>query len=148
MYATGSKRKITKLGLSKSSAKMLPANNTILFTSRAGIGDMAILKKEGSTNQGFQSLVVNDDHCVYFIYYANDKIKKFALRHAAGSTFLEISGKELGKMNLLTPILREQTKIGLFLKHLDSVIALHQRKLKSLKRLKQGYLQNMFPQKG
>src|SRR5690625_5220150 len=82
MYVTGSRRKITKLGLSKSSAKMLPANNTILFTSRAGIGDMAILKREGTTNQGFQSLVVNDDHNVYFIYYLNDKIKKFALRHA------------------------------------------------------------------
>ncbi|TOL39703.1 restriction endonuclease subunit S, partial [Vibrio parahaemolyticus] len=52
VYAEGSQKKITALGLNSSSAKVLPAGNTVLFTSRAGIGDMAILTKLGSTNQG------------------------------------------------------------------------------------------------
>lgn len=96
VYAFESTRKITELGLQKSSAKLLPANKTILFTSRAGIGDMAILREKSSTNQGFQSLVLHEDIEVYFIYSMGDIIKRKAIRYAAGSTFLEISGGELG----------------------------------------------------
>ena len=57
IFANGSIRKITKDGLTHSSAKILPANKTVLFTSRAGIGNMAILQRSAATNQGFQSLV-------------------------------------------------------------------------------------------
>ena len=57
-YATGSRRKITSLGLAKSSAKILPADKTILFTSRAGIGDMAILKKDGATTKSASQVSV------------------------------------------------------------------------------------------
>ncbi|MED1267040.1 restriction endonuclease subunit S [Bacillus mycoides] len=143
-YAFGSQRKITALGLRKSSAKVLPANKTILFTSRAGIGDMAILKKDGATNQGFQSLVVNNNYDIYFVYSIGYKIKEFALKHASGSTFLEISGKGLGKMNLSVPSLEEQTKIGNFFEQLDNTIALHQCELDTLKETKKAFLQKMF----
>lgn len=148
IYAQGSQRKITTLGLKKSSAKVLPANKTILFTSRAGIGDMAILKKDGATNQGFQSLVVNNNYYIYFVYSMGYKIKNFALKHASGSTFLEISRKELQEMDLFVPTLEEQTKIGTFFKQLDDTIALHQDKLSKLQKLKTGYLQVLFPQIG
>ncbi|AGK54888.1 restriction endonuclease subunit S [Bacillus sp. 1NLA3E] len=143
-YAFGSQRKITALGLKKSSAKVLPANKTMLFTSRAGIGDMAILKKDGATNQGFQSLVVNKNYDIYFIYSMGYKIKEFALKYASGSTFLEISGKILGKMDLFVPPLEEQSKIGNFFKQLDDTIALHQHELDSLKETKKAFLQRMF----
>ena len=56
IYASESVKKITQLGLEKSSAKLLP-KGTVLFTSRAGIGNTAILMKEATTNQGFQSIV-------------------------------------------------------------------------------------------
>ena len=56
IYVDGSERKITKLGLEKSSAKILPADKTVLFTSRAGIGKTAILRRSGATNQGFQCI--------------------------------------------------------------------------------------------
>ncbi|MFT4407451.1 restriction endonuclease subunit S [Bacillus cereus] len=143
-YAFGSQRKITALGLRKSSAKVLPANKTILFTSRAGIGDMAILKKDGATNQGFQSLVVNNNYDIYFVYSMGYKIKEFALKHASGSTFLEISAKGLGKMDLFVPSLEEQIKIGNFFKQLDDTITLHQRELVALKETKKAFLQKMF----
>ena len=78
IYANGSKKKITELGLEKSSAKILPQDKTVLFTSRAGIGDMAILQHPGATNQGFQSLVLNEGIDTYFIYSMRHLIKKYA----------------------------------------------------------------------
>lgn len=144
IYATGSVRKITQLGLEKSSAKILPANKTILFTSRAGIGDTAILVKEGATNQGFQSLVVQDNCDVYFLYSMSNKIKNYALKNASGSTFLEISGKNLGKMPVLIPSIEEQAKIGEFFRQLDEVIELKEIEIEALKETKKGFLQKMF----
>lgn len=143
-YVFSSQRKITEFGLKKSSAKILPANKTILFTSRAGIGDMAILMKEGATNQGFQSLVLNERYDIYFVYSMGNKIKEFALKNAAGSTFLEISGKGLAKMELLIPTLEEQTIIGSFFKNIDDAIELHKRKVLDYQQLKKAMLQQMF----
>ena len=144
VYEFESTKKITELGLQKSSAKLLPANRTILFTSRAGIGDMAILREESSTNQGFQSLVLYDDMEVYFIFSMQEVIKRKAIKNAAGSTFLEISGGELGKISILIPDNEEQKKIGEFFKKIDDLIELEQKELKSLKELKKGFLQKMF----
>ena len=107
---------------------MLPAERTILFTSRAGIGNMAILRRSGCTNQGFQSLVVDDCNDTYFIYSMGDSIKEYAERNASGSTFLEISGKQLACMRTTIPNLSEQTLIGSFFRDLDDLITLHQRK--------------------
>jgi len=144
IYAYGSQRKITLFGLEKSSAKLLPANKTILFTSRAGIGDMAILKKDGATNQGFQSLVVNNDCDIYFVYSMGFKIKEYALKHSSGSTFLEISGRELKEMDILLPTINEQLKIGEFFKKIDDLIVLYRQKLDALKETKKAFLQKMF----
>jgi len=148
VFANGSVKKITEFGLEKCSAKILPANRTILFTSRAGIGDMAILAKEGATNQGFQSLVLKKGFHTYFIYSANELIKKYALSKASGSTFLEISSKVLGNMDLLVPEYIEQEKIGEFFENIDSLITEHQQKHVKLKSLKQAMLSKMFPKQG
>ncbi len=68
IFLSTSQQKITEEGYQKSSAKMLPIG-TVLFTSRAGIGKSAILKKEGCTNQGFQSIVPQPAQLdSYFIY--------------------------------------------------------------------------------
>ena len=113
-YAKGSVRKITELGLQKSSAKILPAHRTVLFTSRAGIGKMAILQRSAATNQGFQSLVLKDGTDPYFIYSMGEKIKDMAEGVASGSTFLEISGKMLGNLEVMVPNLKEQESIATF----------------------------------
>ena len=144
-YVSGSLKKISVLGLQKSSAKILPANKTILFTSRAGIGDMAILTKQGTTNQGFQSFILKNDVDIYFLYSMGFKIKDFALKNASGSTFLEISKSQLSQMKLYLPSLKEQTQIGNFFKQLDDTIALHQRTLEKYQKLKISYLEKMFP---
>ena len=68
IFLESSQRKITPLGLQKSSARLLPPG-TVLFTSRAGIGNTAILQTEATTNQGFQSIVPHQNELnTYFIY--------------------------------------------------------------------------------
>ena len=144
IYADESERKITQAGYQSCSATMLPADKTILFTSRAGIGNTAILRRPGCTNQGFQSLVINDKADVYFVYSMTGKIKKYAEQKASGSTFLEISGKGLAAGEFAFPTLIEQRQIGSLFSRLDDLITLHQRKCDKLKQLKQSLLEKMF----
>ena len=127
-YAVGSVKKITELGLQKSSAQMLPAGRTVLFTSRAGIGKMAILQRSAATNQGFQSIVLKDGTNPYFIYSMGSELKKKAEGIASGSTFLEISGKMLGNLVIAMPSKQEQDKIACYFEKIDDLITLHQRK--------------------
>ena len=148
VYLTKSEKTISQLGLQKSSAKLLPAFKTILFTSRAGIGDVGILTEESATNQGFQSLVVNEETDVYFLYSYSDQIKKYALKHSAGSTFLEISGKELGKLDLSIPSLPEQQAIGFLFRTLDDLLASYKDNLANYQSLKATMLSKMFPKAG
>ena len=127
IYASESIKKITKLGLEKSSAKILP-KGTVLFTSRAGIGNTAILSKEATTNQGFQSIVPKKKLLdSYFIFTETPFLKRYGEVNGAGSTFVEVSGKQMAKMPLRLPLFEEQLKISSFFKQLDSLITLHQR---------------------
>ena len=148
IYIDESQKKITGLGLQKSSAHILPVG-TVLFTSRAGIGNTAILAKEGCTNQGFQSIVPYKDLLnSYFIFSRTSELKRYGEINGAGSTFIEVSGKQMAKMPISVPSIEEQQKIGTFFQQLDHLITLHQRKLAMLKELKQGYLQKLFPKNG
>ena len=143
-YVSKSTRKITKLGLEKSSAKLLPIG-TVLFTSRAGIGNTAILQAEGCTNQGFQSITPDSKELdTYFLYTMTPRLKRYGEVTGAGSTFVEVSGKQMEKMSLVLPSLEEQKQIGRFFRTIDDSITLHQRKLERLQEVKKGLLQKMF----
>ncbi|NLQ88646.1 restriction endonuclease subunit S [Streptococcus mutans] len=144
IFLKGSQKKITELGIQSSSAKILPVG-TVLFTSRAGIGNTAILTKEGATNQGFQSIVPNIGKLnSYFIFSRTDELKKYGETQGAGSTFVEVSGKQMSKMPISLPPLPEQEAIGAFFRQLDELLTLHQRKLEHLQSLKRALLQQMF----
>lgn len=128
IFLTGSQKKITVLGLQKSSATILPVGS-VLFTSRAGIGNTAILAKQGATNQGFQSIVPDSQITdSYFIFSRTHELKKYAEIVGAGSTFTEVSGKQMARMPILMPKIDEQVCIGTFFRNLDRLITLHQRK--------------------
>ena len=129
IYADASAKTITQLGYEKSSAKLLPKDKTILFTSRAGIGDMAILRHVATTNQGFQSIVVNSDNNNEFIYYLLLTLKKDFLRKSSGSTFAEISGTQIKKQKILRSHKDEQKKIADFVSSLDAKDAPTQQQL-------------------
>ena len=136
IYVSSSQRKITKLGLNKSSAKILPVG-TVLFTSRAGIGKTAILACEGCTNQGFQSIVPRKGMLdSYFIFVRTEELKRYAETVGAGSTFVEVSGKQMMDMELMLPItIEEQQKIGNYFAEIDSLITFHHRKLNILNKI-------------
>ena len=129
IYANSSQKKITGLGYENSSAKMLPPG-TVLFTSRAGIGKTAILTRKGCTNQGFQSIVPHRGELdSYFIFSRTEELKRYGEFVGAGSTFVEVSGKQMAVMELMMPpTMREQQTIGGFFQQLDHLITLHQRK--------------------
>ena len=149
IYVDSSERKITKEGFNNSSAKLLPVG-TVLFTSRAGIGKMAILRKKSCTNQGFQSIVPHENELdSYFIYSRSEELKRYGETVGAGSTFVEVSGKQMAAMNLMMPsTIDEQKKIGRYFENIDHLITLHQRKCEQTKKLKKFMLQKMFPQNG
>lgn len=147
-YVSRSTRKITKLGLEKSSAKILPVG-TVLFTSRAGIGNTAILQAEGCTNQGFQSITPNSKELdTYFLYTMTPKLKRYGEVTGAGSTFVEVSGKQMEQMNLMIPSLEEQKHVSQLFELMDDAITLHQCKLEKLKLTKKALLQKLFPKNG
>ena len=128
IYANSSQKKITGLGYENSSAKML-SPGTVLFTSRAGIGKTAILTRKGCTNQGFQSIVPHRGELdSYFIFSRTEELKRYGELVGAGSTFVEVSGKQMAVMELMMPpTMREQQTIGGFFQQLDHLITLHQR---------------------
>ena len=133
IYANSSQKNITGLGYENSSAKMLPPG-TVLFTSRAGIGKTAILTRKGCTNQGFQSIVPHRGELdSYFIFSRTEELKRYGELVGAGSTFVEVSGKQMAVMELMMPpTMREQQTIGGFFQQLDHLITLHQRKCANL----------------
>jgi type I restriction enzyme S subunit len=145
IYVSSSQKKITQEGFNHCSTKMLPIG-TILFTSRAGIGKTAILAKEGCTNQGFQSIVPYKDKLdSYFIFSRTEELKCYGEAVGAGSTFIEVSGKQMANMRLMMPkTLEEQQKIGLYFKQLDNLISISEQELNEYKRLKKCMLQKMF----
>lgn len=145
IYANSSQKKITDLGYENSSAKMLPPG-TVLFTSRAGIGKTAILTRKGCTNQGFQSIVPHRGELEpYFIFSRTEELKRYGELVGAGSTFVEVSGKQMAAMELMMPpTMREQQTIGGFFQQLDNLITLHQRELEKLKNIKKAMLEKMF----
>ncbi|MGF0056591.1 hypothetical protein BHL85_11175 [Limosilactobacillus reuteri] len=144
VYTANSQRKITEIGLKKSSARLLPVG-TVLFTSRAGIGNTAILTKEACTNQGFQSIVPDKDKLdSYFIYSMTAQLKRYGETHGAGSTFIEVSGKEMAKMPIVLPSYSEQLRISSIFSKIDITISTQQNKIDKLNSFKKSLLQNMF----
>lgn len=143
-FVSTSQRRITEKGLEKSSAKVLPIG-TVLFTSRAGIGKTAILSKEATTNQGFQSIVPKEnDLDSYFLYSMTSILKRNAEKVGAGSTFSEVSRKQMEQIKLLIPILKEQKQIGRLFQIINRKINKQIHKIELLKQRKKGLLQKMF----
>ncbi len=142
-YTYNSLRKITKEGLENCSARILP-KGTVLLTTRAGIGDVSILMSEGCTNQGFQSLIANDDVNHEFLYYLISALKKVLIQNASGSTFLEISPNRIKQIKVRFPKLKEQTAIATVLSATDALIEHLEKLIAKKKAIKQGAMQQLL----
>lgn len=140
-------RTITKEGLKDSSAKLLP-KGTILVTTRATIGNVAIATQECTTNQGFQSLIVQKSEDNKFWYYWIELHRNEFIRRSSGSTFKEIGKTEIKIIPSLSPAKAEQQKVSSCLSSLDQLIVAQKQKLTALKDHKKGLMQNLFPKEG
>ena len=142
-YITNGERFITELGLEKSSAKLLPANS-LLFSSRAPIGYLAINAKPVATNQGFKSLILKDEFDVEFFYYLFKQKTEFIKSFASGSTFQEVSGSVVKNLSFLIPPKQEQEKISNILSKLDKKIELNQKMNKILEEIAKTLFKSWF----
>ena len=124
-FISKGERSITEEGLKNSSAIMLP-KNSILFTSRAPIGYIAIAEKELCTNQGFKSFVCNEQKCYYqYMYYWFLKNVENIKAKANGSTFQEISGTIMKNIEIELPDMKTQINVGNVLERIDNKIELN-----------------------
>lgn len=121
-YISDTEQKISALGLQNSAARLLP-ENTLLLCSRATIGAVKIATKPICTNQGFKNLVCRDVMDTDFLYYYIPKLKPQMIFLASGSTFLEISKKQLAGIEFAIPTAKsEQVYIANVLSKIDSAI--------------------------
>ena len=109
-YISHGARNITQKGYDSCSTQLMPAG-TVLFSSRAPIGYVAIARNPICTNQGFKSIIPNPDVDSEFLYYQLKYLKKQIQDMGSGTTFREISAKTLGKVRIALPPLEEQRRI-------------------------------------
>ena len=126
-----SANRITKTGLSKSSAKIFPANS-LMMTSRATVGKLAINATEATTNQGFITLIPTSElHVLYLYCWLNTQIEEI-INLASGSTFLEISKSDFRNLDVIIP---EKTINDKFRKTVEPVYDLIKTKTKENQKL-------------
>ncbi len=146
-YISEGRRNLTEAGLNNSSAKLLP-KGSVLFSSRAPIGYVAISARPLATNQGFRSLVPNDELKNEYLYYFLKSAKHEAEKLASGTTFKEISGKNLGKLKIPVPPLPTQhrivEKIEELFSELDNGVENLKKAQKQLKTYRQAVLKDAF----
>jgi type I restriction enzyme S subunit len=109
-HVTRGNRDITAKGLASSSAQLLPAES-VLFSSRAPIGHVAIAAAALTTNQGFKSCVPYDPRMSAYIYTFLLSAGPRIDAAASGTTFKEVSGKEMSMVEFPLPPIEEQERI-------------------------------------
>lgn len=126
-YIAQGERNITEAGLRSCSAQLLP-KHSVLFSSRAPIGYIAIAACEVCTNQGFKSIIPNNDVDYMFLYYLL-KFKKGEIENmGSGTTFKEVSAGAMKNIQVRVPAEKSvQIKIAKILSSLDDKIELNNR---------------------
>lgn len=126
-YIQRGERNITEIGLKSCSTQLLP-RDTVLFSSRAPIGYVAIAANEVCTNQGFKSVVPNENTDPLFLYYLlkynKDKIEGMG----SGTTFKEVSGNTMKNIVVSVPTDKKvQERISSMLGSIDDKIEENER---------------------
>lgn len=136
-------RKITDLGFRNSGAQMLPRDSVIL-TSRASVGYVALAGKDLCTNQGFQSLIPKQSVLAKFLMYWIQQNRPEFESRSAGSTFKEISKSNVKSIKLNLPPLPEQKRIVDLISSVDSYIEALQKQLEIAKRSRNAVLHELL----
>ncbi|MCU7698020.1 restriction endonuclease subunit S [Acinetobacter sp. AYS6] len=142
-YISFGARDLSQQGYESSSAKILP-KGSLLFSSRAPIGYVAIAKNEISTNQGFKSFVFRYGVDSDYAYYYLRSIKNVAESMGSGTTFKEISGATAKMLPFLLPSLAEQKiiadKLDILLKQVENIKSRLEHIPEIIKRFRQSVL--------
>ncbi len=136
-------RKITELGFKNSGAQMLPIDSVIL-TSRASVGYVALAGKDLCTNQGFQSLVPKQSVLSKFLMFWIQQNRSEFESRSAGSTFKEISKSNVKSIKLQLPPLSDQKRIVDLISSVDFYIEALQQQLESAKRSRNAVLHELL----
>lgn len=143
-YISNGERNITELGLQKSSACLLP-KNTVLLSSRAPIGYVAIAETELATNQGFKNLVCDENKADYrFVYYWLSVNTEVLKSFASGATFPEISASNVKRIKAILPNLPAQKRIADILSAYDELIENNNRRIALLEKAAQELYKEWF----
>ena len=145
-YISRGDRNITEVGLKSCSTQLLPAHS-VLFSSRAPIGYVAIAQNEVCTNQGFKSVVPNENTDYLFLYYLL-KYNKETIEHmGSGTTFKEVSGNTMKGIHVKVPVsIEEQRKIVGVLDALDTKIEDNEKINKNLEQQAMAIFNNAIEQ--
>lgn len=130
-WFSNSSKKITNLGLQKSSAQLIEGNS-VVYSSRAPIGYVNIVKDKFTTSQGCKSVTPIKNSLMYIYYVLIERTEDIKYR-ASGTTFKEISALEFGKTLVPLPPLEEQQEI---VRILDEVLE-NENKVKELLELEE-----------
>ena len=143
-YIQHGERNITEAGLRSCSTQLLP-KNTVLFSSRAPIGYVAIAANDVCTNQGFKSVIPNENTNPLFLYYLlkynKDKIEGMG----SGTTFKEVSGNTMKNIVVSVPTDKKvQERISSMLGSIDDKIEENERINNNLEQQAQSIYKQMF----
>ena len=134
---------ITEEGLRNSSARLLP-RGSVLMTTRATIGEVAINEEPMATNQGFQNFICREGIYNHYLLYSLQYHKNSLSRLGGQSTFKEVPRSMLKKYNIPLPPLSEQKKIAEVLSTVDNAIQRADEVINGTERLKQGLMQKLL----
>lgn len=135
--------RITKIGLSESSAKLIPSGS-ILMTTRATIGECVINMIPMATNQGFTNFICNERVYNEYLYYALCRHKIDFERLGSGSTFKEVSKRTIRSFKVMLPPLPEQRKIAAILSSVDEAIEKTEAIIEQTETVKKGLMQQLL----
>jgi type I restriction enzyme S subunit len=142
-YLADTERTISSAGLNNSGAVLLPVG-ALLLCSRATIGEVKIAAEPMCTNQGFKSLVCRPGTNNEFLYYKLLTMKQKMVERAFGSTFLEISTRNVSALEMIAPPINEQVAIAAVLSDMDAELAALEARRDKTRALKQGMMQELL----
>lgn len=143
-YILRGERNITEAGFKSCSCKMLP-KGSVLFSSRAPIGYVAITANDMCTNQGFKSVIPNEETDSEFLYYLLKYNKDNIASQGSGTTFAEVSGKTMKEIEVMVPKeTDDQRRIASILSSLDRKIELNNKINADLEEMAQAIFKNWF----
>lgn len=143
VYISKGERNITDLGYKKSSAQIMP-KGSVLFTSRAPIGYVAIADTDLCTNQGFKSFVPSMDIKSEYLYQLLKMMKPKILNMASGAVFKEISGSKIKELKIPLPNIELQNQFATKVQEIEEYIKSQQAELENAETMFQSLLHYAF----